>query len=39
MQLRFLFWSKSFELKSFGPVAKKEWPFYENETPYFKETP
>ncbi len=39
MQLRFLFWSKGFDLKNFGPVAKKEWPFYENENPYFKETP
>jgi hypothetical protein len=39
MQLRFLFWTKGFDLKDFGPVGKKEWPFYENENPYFKETP
>jgi hypothetical protein len=39
MQLRFLFWSKGFDLKNFGPAGKKEWPFYENENPYFRETP
>lgn len=39
MQLRFLFWSKGFDIKNFGPLGKKEWPFYENENPYFKETP
>lgn len=39
MQLRFLFWTKSFGIKDFGPAFEKSWPFYANSNPYFKDAP